>query len=230
MVSYTHLTPTEHVLRRPGMYIGSTVPYETTDWIFEESIVQKQIVMNDGLVRLYTEALCNAIDNKIRSKKMTRVDITISGNTCSVENDGYAIPVSDTDTARIPEMIFGNLHSGSNFGDDTTGSGTYGLGIKLCNLFSTLFTVTCCDPGNKTFYEQKWENNMSVCHPPKIKVYSKTRKSLTRVEWTVDTERVGTYTPDIKSVMHRMAYDAAMVLGKSVAVTFNSAHIIAPDL
>lgn len=55
----------------------------------------------------------------------------------------------------IPEMVFGQLLTSSNY-DDTvkkvTG-GRNGFGAKLTNVFSKRFKVTCCDPKNKKLYE-----------------------------------------------------------------------------
>ena len=54
----------------------------------------------------------------------------------------------------VPELIFGTLLTSSNYNDDekkVTG-GRNGYGAKLCNIFSTEFTVeTACKESGKTF-------------------------------------------------------------------------------
>ena len=60
-------------------------------------------------------------------------------------------------------MIFGHLLTGSNYDDDedkVTG-GRNGYGAKLCNIFSTKFTLETADSKSKKKYKQVWTDNMS---------------------------------------------------------------------
>jgi len=54
----------------------------------------------------------------------------------------------------VPELIFGTLLTSSNYDDDqkkVTG-GRNGYGAKLCNIFSTEFTIeTACSDSGKVF-------------------------------------------------------------------------------
>ena len=71
-------------------------------------------------------------------------------------------------------MIFGHLLTGSNFNDDearVTG-GRNGFGAKLCNVFSTKFTVETADKNTKRCFKQTWAANMSKTSDPKVKDYS----------------------------------------------------------
>ena len=64
---------------------------------------------------------------------------------------------------QVPEMIFGQLLTGSNFEDDTdqvTG-GRHGYGAKLTNIFSTRFTVETADTKTGLGFRQTWHANMS---------------------------------------------------------------------
>ena len=63
-----------------------------------------------------------------------------------VFNNGKGIPVvmHKDEKMYVPTMIFGHLLTSSNFNDEdekVTG-GRNGYGAKLCNVFSTKFTVT----------------------------------------------------------------------------------------
>ena len=62
----------------------------------------------------------------------------------------------------VPELIFGTLLTSSNYNDDqkkVTG-GRNGYGAKLCNIFSTEFTVeTACSESGKLFKQV----TLSVC-------------------------------------------------------------------
>ncbi len=67
-------------------------------------------------------------------------------------------------------MIFGNLLTSSNYDDNQnkiTG-GRNGYGAKLCNVFSTEFTVETVDSKQKKKYKQTWTDNMSKMGKPKI--------------------------------------------------------------
>ena len=63
----------------------------------------------------------------------------------------------------IPELIFGELLTGSNFNDEEkkiTG-GRNGFGAKLTNIYSKEFNVECADQEWKKLLKVKWVNNMS---------------------------------------------------------------------
>lgn len=77
-------------------------------------------------------------------------------NLISVWNNGKGIPVEihATEKMYVPELIFGTLLTSSNYDDDqkkVTG-GRNGYGAKLCNIFSTEFTIeTACSDSGKVF-------------------------------------------------------------------------------
>ena len=74
----------------------------------------------------------------------------------SIWNNGKGIPVEmhAVEKMYVPELIFGTLLTSSNYNDEqrkVTG-GRNGYGAKLCNIFSTEFTVeTACSDSNKLF-------------------------------------------------------------------------------
>ena len=78
---------------------------------------------------------------------MNTIKVTIDRdkNSISIYNNGQGIPVEihKKENVYVPELIFGHLLTSSNY-DDTekkvTG-GRNGYGAKLCNIFSTEFTV-----------------------------------------------------------------------------------------
>ena len=76
-----------------------------------------------------------------------------------------------TEKMYVPELIFGTLLTSSNYDDDqkkVTG-GRNGYGAKLCNIFSTEFSVeTACKESGKTFKQVGllklfWFYQSSVC-------------------------------------------------------------------
>lgn len=71
-------------------------------------------------------------------------------------NNGHGIPVEmhAKEKMYVPELIFGTLLTSSNYNDEqkkVTG-GRNGYGAKLCNIFSTEFTVeTASSESGKSF-------------------------------------------------------------------------------
>ena len=144
-LQYQKKTQREQILLRPGMYIGSTknTIAQNPVFIFDDSttprIVLRQAEVNDGLLRLFIEVISNALDNVIRSiefkttpPKFIRVDI--QPDCVSVWNDGRNIPTSmhSTENIPIPELIFGNLLTSSNYDDSKSRktTGLNGVGVK----------------------------------------------------------------------------------------------------
>ncbi len=160
----------EHVLHRPDMYIGSILPVTDQFALYtDERIEVREATINPGLMRIFIEVLSNAIDNVWRSEEMEvpmkTIKVTIDPETgrTSVWNDGYHISVTpfDEDAPKKdqmfkPEKIFGTLLTSSNYNDseERMTSGRNGLGVKLTNIFSTSFKVTCCDPDEGKLYTQ----------------------------------------------------------------------------
>ena len=184
---YKIMEAREHILKRPGMYIGS-IHMSKVDGILlaetnkknETIITQKDgVMMNEGLERLFIEALSNAVDNVWRSKQykmeVSYIDVEITDTVVKVKNDGRCIPLDKHSSGPyIPEVIFGVLHSSSNYDDseERETAGTYGIGIKAVNVFSKKFQVIINNDEYKQSYEQTWENNMSKIGKPIIKKYS----------------------------------------------------------
>ena len=214
---YQKISQLEHILKRPDTYIGSVEVQEQQQWIYNDEIdcmEEKIVSIVPGLFKIFDEILVNAADNKVRDPSMKRIDVNINKeeNLIEVKNDGRGIPVEihEKEKIYIPEMIFGHLLTSSNYDDDekkVTG-GRNGYGAKLCNIFSTEFILETADPTSGKKYVQTWENNMSICHPPKITLYRK-GPSYTKVSFKPDLKRfsMDTLGNDILGVMRRRVYD-----------------------
>ena len=121
--NYDKKTEIEHILTRPDMYVGSNTPTNSYEFIAEKNasnsynITKKNINYPPGLLRIFVEALSNAIDNVQRSReeniKCTKIKVGISKETgeTSVWNDGKVIPIEKTDDGDyIHSMIFAKQH------------------------------------------------------------------------------------------------------------------------
>ena len=123
-------------------------------------------------------------------------------------------------------MIFGHLLTGSNYDDDkakTTG-GRNGYGAKLCNIFSTEFTIETQDSIKGKRYKQTWTNNMSCMG--KAKISSSKSASFTRVTFTPDWKRfqMTGIDDDFEALLKRRVYDMAGTV-KGVKVFLNGTQI-----
>lgn len=214
---YQKISQLEHILKRPDTYIGSVESQEQLQWIHDEetdSMVEKTVNIVPGLYKIFDEILVNAADNKVRDPSMKKIEVYIKReeNLIEVKNDGKGIPIEihDKEKIYIPELIFGHLLTSSNYDDNerkVTG-GRNGYGAKLCNIFSTEFVLETANHDTGEKYVQKWENNMSVCHPPKITSYKK-GPSFTKVSFKPDLKRFGMekLDDDIVGVIRRRVYD-----------------------
>merc|ERR550519_3038948 len=93
-----------------------------------------------------------------------------------IYNNGKGIPVQmhKDENMYVPTMIFGHLLTSSNYDDEekkVTG-GRNGYGAKLCNIFSTKFTVETANKEYKKSFKQVWASNMSKASDPKVKELS----------------------------------------------------------
>ncbi|KAM9893871.1 hypothetical protein OXX79_009071, partial [Metschnikowia pulcherrima] len=214
---YQKLSQLEHILKRPDTYIGSVEKNEVEMWCFDdasESMVFKKVTIVPGLYKIFDEILVNAADNKIRDKSMKniKVEIDAAANTISVMNDGKGIPVEihDKENIWIPEMIFGNLLTSSNYDDDQKKvvGGRNGFGAKLCNIFSTEFELETADQNTGQLYKQTWTNNMSKVSKPQI-TKVKNKREYTKVTFKPDLAKfhMDSLDEDILCVLRRRVYD-----------------------
>ena len=166
MVKYTKLTQVQHIIKRPGMYIGSIDKIvETMDIIDETStkVINKEIEYSPGLFKIFDEIVSNAYDEAIRDKNVKNIYININDDVISVMNDGSSIEIKlhQEYNVYIPELIFSHLLTSSTFTEDKRiTAGTHGLGAKLTNIFSKKFIIEIGDPSTKQKYIQIFENNM----------------------------------------------------------------------
>lgn len=233
---YTKMDPLDHILHRPDMYIGSVKKNKKLEYISEESkdgvyIYPKVIECSNGIIRLYIEALSNAIDNVARSLKSKtpctkiKINIDIESGLSSVWNDGATIPIEkdEKEGCYNHTLIFGHLLTSSNYNDEEERidiSGKNGIGGKAVNVFSKEFKVSGYEEESNLYFTQVWKDNMKNVNEPKIIESKKYKKGFTCVEWRPDFSRLGGgYTDDIISLYRRFAIDAAMLT--KVKVYFN---------
>uniref|UniRef100_A0A8C9ST43 DNA topoisomerase 2 n=1 Tax=Scleropages formosus TaxID=113540 RepID=A0A8C9ST43_SCLFO len=225
---YQKKTQLEHIVLRPDTYVGSIQPITQPMWVFDEDVGMnlREITYVPGLYKIFDEILVNAADNKQRDKNMSSIKITIDpeSNTISIWNNGKGIPVVEHKEEKmyVPALIFGHLLTSSNYDDDekkVTG-GRNGYGAKLCNIFSTKFTVETACKEYKHSFKQTWTNNMTKTSEPKIKYFD--GDDFTCVTFQPDLAKFNMekLDKDIVALLTRRAYDVAGSC-KGVKVIFN---------
>lgn len=192
---YKELTETEHVLLRPGMYVGSVKPELSTQFVFDykdQTMVQKEVEYVPAMLKLIDEVVSNSCDEYRRKDNLglTQLNVTIMKDDTIVIEDNGGIPVVKHKEAGImvPQLIFGRMRTSSNYNDeeDRTGLGTNGVGSSLTNIFSSYFGIMT-DDGKKRWLGN-WRNNMSEFYGEKIEKSSKKNHG-TRTTFHLDFSR-----------------------------------------
>jgi DNA topoisomerase-2 len=241
---YQKLEQREHVLARPGMYIGSIEEDTYDTWVFDnenKKMVKRDIKYIPGLFKIFDEILVNGIDHSVRLKAMKQTDdnvqlmkvikVTVNPEEGVIEitndGDGIEIIVHPEHKIYIPELIFGNLLTSTNYDDSVERivGGTNGIGSKACNIFSKFFEVETVDRVRKLLYTQKFENNMTVVNAPVITKY--TRKAYTTIRFKPDFEKfkISALSKDIVDMFLKRVYDTCAVTENDITVHLNDAKL-----
>lgn len=223
---YKKLTDIEHVILRPGMYIGSIKPHTATKWVLgEEKMTQRELTYNPGFLKIFDEIITNSVDeSKREGSKLNTIKVTIKNDVISVwDNGGIPVIKHQEHNEWIPEMIFSNLKAGSNFDDDDsrTWAGTNGVGSVLVNIYSKKFTISTCDGKNQ--FDQTFTNNMR--DRTEAKVVKGTKKH-TEITFATDFEKFGleNIDEDHYKMIEKRIYDLA-ACNPSLKIYFNGTLI-----
>lgn len=243
--SYTDI---EHVRQRPDMWIGSIQNTTEERWVIETenenfpTAEKSEIQYNPGLEQCILELITNATDHAARCEvervkdskitPVTQIKVSMDDESICIWNDGQGIPIKIEKKSGlyIPEMIFGNLRTSSNYDDDKkkTWGGKNGIGAKAANIFSTKFVIEVQTNGKN--YKQVFSNGMTKRKDPVIK--DKKSKDYVKINYFPDFEAFG--MKDFQSNLTRVlvekrCYDASAATGKSVGIWFNKKKIPVKD-
>jgi DNA topoisomerase-2 len=228
--SYKKLSQREHILQLPDTYIGSRDAHLESRWTWAPAeggggkMEWRAVQFNPGLYKIFDELIVNALDHVVRmassadkSKRVSRIVVTVTPTTFAVQNDGEGIPVSVHPEYKvmIPELIFGHLLTSSNYDEkeEKVVGGKNGYGAKLTNIYSREFTVRTCD--GKIVYEQTFSDNMAVVGKPVMKKAAAGVKPFTEIRSVPDIGRFfpsATEIPaDMLTVLRTRVVDAAAI-------------------
>lgn len=216
---YTSMSEVDHILARSGMYVGSTSQESIQNFIFdsdENKMTMKDVTYSPAMLKLFDEILSNSCDEFRRKDNMGLTKVIVSldmaNGEISITDDG-GIPVVMHKEAKmyVPEFIFGQLRTSSNYDDteDRNVVGTNGLGSVLTNIFSKSFSVTTCDKKNQICVE--WKDHMSKKEISKV---AKCSDHYTTINYELDFSlfdgyKLNGYTEDFALMAEKRCIDAA---------------------
>jgi DNA topoisomerase-2 len=227
---YVKMDPREHVLARPGMYID-----KTSMWVLNENkteMMKKEVDYIPGLFKIFDEILVNVLDHIIRLKSETgtvkhvkEVSVNITPTSISVYNDGEGVDIykHEVHGVYIPELVFGNMLTSTNY-DDTTErviGGQNGIGAKACNIYSKSFEIETVDSKRKLLYKQKFSKNMFDKSEPEVTKY--TKYPYTRITFEPDFEKfkIKELSPDMINLYMKRVYDVNSISNGNIKVNLN---------
>ena len=214
---YQHLDEISHILKRSGMFIGSIKNEPKAFFLYNLEFSKfeiREIEYVPALLKLCDEVISNSCDEFRRESNMglTEMTVTIDNNGQFKVRDNGGIPVVKHKTANmmLPDFLFGQLRTSSNY-DDTEARdvvGTNGLGNKLSAIFSKFFSIHTADK-KKSFYHS-WSDNMrTVNDDTQIKMC---RDHFTESTYHFDLQRfenIDQLSDDFIDVIEKRCIDAA---------------------
>ena len=164
------LSDVQHVLHRPGMYTGcDTGSITTSEWRLNAECVWETWSCNQIVRKCIDEILSNAIDNTISNSLASSIEIKIDRDSICVINDGFPLKVDTLSQCGSNAIMqaFGKLRTSSHYDNKDSTAGTFGIGCKIANIFSTLFEVEVVDiDGNEVAFT--WKDHMSTCEQGQV--------------------------------------------------------------
>ncbi len=207
------LSQKEHVLKRPGLYLGSVNKVEEKGWLFSKKTDGFELETYEytpALVKVIREVIDNSIDEGLRTnfKFANKIDIKMGdSDTISVKDNGRGIPFKKNENGdTMAKVAWCDLNSGSNFEDskDNKTMGQNGVGSSLSHIFSMAFKGETSDGVKKVVVSSK--NNMNNIQQ---KITSNKQK-YTKVSFTPDYKRFG--VKQLSSIEERILYTDMLVL------------------
>lgn len=228
---YVSLDQISHVLLRPQTYLGSNKKHTSSKWVINKNkMILKEVTFIPSFMKIFDEIITNSVDEHKRNPKLNSIQVEIDQKQNKItikDNGGIPVVIHKKYKKYVPEVIFGDLMSGSNYDDtqDRNVAGLNGLGAKLTNIFSTSFSISTCD-GKKSF-EQTFTENMRKRTKPQVKA-KKTRQ--TQITYQPDLSQFGMKSIDNDHflLLQKRCYEIAACNPK-LQVTFNDQKITNND-
>ena len=190
----------EAVVKRPGMYIGST----------DER----------GLHHLIWEIVDNAVDEALAGYGNTITVTLKKDNSIIVSDEGRGVPTGiNKDTGKsTPEVIYTMLHAGGKFGEGggyKVSSGLHGVGAAVVNALSDFVDLTIYRDGK--IWHQRFEDSANKIS--KLEVIGNTNKTGTTVHFLPRKDVFSTIDFNHHTIEERLRENAFLL--KGIKFVFN---------
>ncbi len=147
----------EHMLLRPGQYIGATTITNVNTFIYDEKTNHfdyGHIAYVPALIKIISEIIDNSLDEAVRTnfKYANKINVTINNKEIEVEDNGRGIPLTIDKTTGISqlELAVAYPRAGSNFNDAERDSiGMNGIGSYATNVMSKNFKAVSVSAGKR---------------------------------------------------------------------------------
>jgi DNA topoisomerase-2 len=217
---YQSMDEITHVLKKSGMWIGSIKKEKSQKFVFDSeqsSMTYKEIEYIPGMLKLIDEVISNSCDEYRRKDNLGLTEVTVkldrNGWISIKDNGGIPIVKHKEAGVYLPEFLFGQLRSSSNYDDSEArnGVGTNGLGSTLLNIWSKEFIINSAD-GKKSFH-LTWKDNMRE-KKDDLKI-SKSTEHFTETKFLFDYGRFEDITDDeyisddLSEMIEKRCIDAA---------------------
>lgn len=229
---YQELSEIQHILNRPGMWVGSTKSEEKESFIYNTKTGKFEMRITNyipAMLKVVDEVISNSCDEFRRKDNMGLTELRVvmnkdNGEIIVRDNGGIPIVKHKEAGVYVPEFIFGRLRTSSNYDDteDRNVIGTNGVGSALCNVFSTFFEIESADGKNE--FHRSWSNNMEKLNDD-LKVTKCDKKThYTQTRFRLDFSRfetdLKTFDDDFINIIHKRCIDAAAA-NPGLKVVFN---------
>lgn len=229
---YQELSEIQHILNRPGMWVGSTKSEEKDSFIYNSKTGKFEMKITNyipAMLKVVDEVISNSCDEFRRKDNMGLTELRVimnkdNGEIIVRDNGGIPIVKHKEAGVYVPEFIFGRLRTSSNYDDteDRNVIGTNGVGSALCNVFSTFFEIESAD--GKNDFHRSWSNNMEKLNDD-LKVTKCDKKThYTQTRFILDFSRfetdLKTFDDDFINIIHKRCIDAAAA-NPGLKVIFN---------
>ncbi len=240
---YVKLDQITHVKTRPGMYIGSIEEDVQNLWILnnDQTRMEKKIIKYiPGLFKIFDEIIVNAIDHVTRLKTKDKsevghyvknINVSIDKETGIIEvindGDGIEVVIHPEHKIYIPELIFANMLTSTNYDDNEEKivGGTNGLGAKLTCIFSEFFEIETVDSKRKLLYKQKYDEGMTKISEPIIE--KSNNKPYTKIRFKPDYKsfKIDGLNESIYKLFEKRVYDICALTDREINVVLNGKKI-----
>jgi topoisomerase IV subunit B len=163
------LTSSEHIRKRPEMYVGSVGLSEEKVPIFDKGKFKfESREISVGMYKIFHEVFDNAYDEaKRQNGKMKSIEIHLStkDNQITVIDDGGGFEkghqINQKSGMSHIETAVSVLMAGSNFDNEESEVallGMHGVGVSCTNVLSDYFSIQTTEKGSIKKFQQQWND------------------------------------------------------------------------